>query len=178
MRHTACREGNCDKAYVWVFCKWPWVSRFTSLCTAVTQGCRIGGDVPQGRLWVESRPRRLRPCGPVRSCGPVPFTVTVRGFQLSASPSCRVCLKPDSKTVQMTAQLKMWKLSLTRNPDPIRPMKRSPDPVRLTRRGPDSNRLTVRHFWKLAMMPWWIFAACVIVLVHSHAVTYMLASGN
>jgi len=29
------------------------------------------GDVPQGRLWVESRPRRLRPCGPVRSCGPV-----------------------------------------------------------------------------------------------------------
>jgi len=34
------------------------------------------GDVPQGRLWVESRPRRLRPCGPVRSCGPVPFAVT------------------------------------------------------------------------------------------------------
>ena len=32
------------------------------------------GDVPQGRLWVESRPRRL---GPVRSCGPVPFAVTV-----------------------------------------------------------------------------------------------------
>ena len=44
--------------------------------TAVTQGRRIGGDVPQGRLWVESRPRRLRPCGPVRSCGPVPFAVT------------------------------------------------------------------------------------------------------
>ena len=34
------------------------------------------GDVPQGRLWVESCPRRLRPCGPVRSCGPVPFAVT------------------------------------------------------------------------------------------------------
>ena len=39
---------------------------------------RVAGlwDVPQGRLWVESRPRRLRPCGPVRSCGPVPFAVT------------------------------------------------------------------------------------------------------
>ena len=37
----------------------------------------LGGDVPQGRLWVESLPRRLRPCGPVRSCGPVPFAVTV-----------------------------------------------------------------------------------------------------
>jgi len=36
------------------------------------------GDVPQGRLWVESRPRRLRPCGPVRSCGPVPFAVTAQ----------------------------------------------------------------------------------------------------
>jgi len=34
------------------------------------------GDVPHGRRWVESRPRRLRPCGPVRSCGPVPFAVT------------------------------------------------------------------------------------------------------
>ena len=34
------------------------------------------GDVPQGLLWVESRPRRLRPCGLVRSCGPVPFAVT------------------------------------------------------------------------------------------------------
>jgi len=34
------------------------------------------GDVPQGRLWVDSRPRRLRPCCPVRSCGPVPFAVT------------------------------------------------------------------------------------------------------
>ena len=34
------------------------------------------GDVPQGRLWVESHPRRLRPCGPVLSCGPVPFAVT------------------------------------------------------------------------------------------------------
>ena len=34
------------------------------------------GDVPQGCLWVESRPCRLRPCGPVRSCGPVPFAVT------------------------------------------------------------------------------------------------------
>jgi len=33
------------------------------------------GDVPHGRQWVESRPRRLRPCGPVRSCGPVPFAV-------------------------------------------------------------------------------------------------------
>ena len=43
MRHTERREGNCDKAYVWVFCKWPWVSRFTSLRTAVTQGRRIGG---------------------------------------------------------------------------------------------------------------------------------------
>jgi len=29
------------------------------------------GDVPQGRRWVESLPRRLR------SCGPVPFAVTV-----------------------------------------------------------------------------------------------------
>ena len=38
-----------------------------------------GGDVPQSRLWVESRPRRLRPCGPVRSCGPVPFAVTEWG---------------------------------------------------------------------------------------------------
>ena len=36
----------------------------------------LGGGVPQGSLWVESRPRRLRPCGPVRSCGPVPFAVT------------------------------------------------------------------------------------------------------
>ena len=42
-----------------------------------------GGGVPQGHLWVESRPRRLQPCGPVRSrgpvrsCGPVPFAVTV-----------------------------------------------------------------------------------------------------
>ena len=36
------------------------------------------GDVPQGRLWVDSRPRRLRPCGPVRSCGPVPFAVTAQ----------------------------------------------------------------------------------------------------
>ena len=32
-----------------------------------------GWDV---RLWVESRPRRLRPCGPVQSYGPVPFAVT------------------------------------------------------------------------------------------------------
>ena len=36
----------------------------------------LGGGVPQGLLWVESRPRRLRPCGLVRSCGPVPFAVT------------------------------------------------------------------------------------------------------
>jgi len=37
------------------------------------------GDVPQGRLWVESRPRRLQTCGPVWSCGPVPFAVTAVG---------------------------------------------------------------------------------------------------
>ena len=48
------------------------MSRFTSLRTVVTHGRRIGG------MWVESRPRRLRPCGPVRSCGPVPFAGTVR----------------------------------------------------------------------------------------------------
>jgi len=34
------------------------------------------GDVPQGRLWVESRPLRLRPCAVLQSCGPVPFAVT------------------------------------------------------------------------------------------------------
>jgi len=27
-----------------------------------------GGDVPQGRLWVESRPRRLRPCAVLWPC--------------------------------------------------------------------------------------------------------------
>ena len=50
----------------------------------------LGGDVPQGRLWVESRPRRLRPCCPVRSCGSVPFAVTewprplTRGYSTDA----------------------------------------------------------------------------------------------
>jgi len=34
------------------------------------------GDVPQDRLWVESRSRRLRPCVVLWSCGPVPFAVT------------------------------------------------------------------------------------------------------
>ena len=68
MRHTARREGNCDKAYVWVFCKWPWVLRFTSLHTAVTQGRRIGGMSHRAacgwsHVHVDS--------GPVRSCGPV-----------------------------------------------------------------------------------------------------------
>jgi len=43
------------------------------------------GDVPQGRLWVDSRPRRLRPCGPVRSCGPVPFAVTGRTDRIAIS---------------------------------------------------------------------------------------------
>jgi len=28
----------------------------------------LGGDVPQGRLWVESRPRRLRPCAVLWPC--------------------------------------------------------------------------------------------------------------
>jgi len=45
--HTARREGNYDKAYVWVFCKWPWVSRFTFLRTAWK--C--------GRMHRESRPQ-------------------------------------------------------------------------------------------------------------------------
>ena len=27
-----------------------------------------GGGVPQGRLWVDSRPRRLRPCAVLWSC--------------------------------------------------------------------------------------------------------------
>ena len=70
-RHTACWEGNFHKAYVWVFCKWPWVSQFTSLCNAVTQGRRIGGMSHRatcGWSHVDS--------GPVRSCGPLPFAVT------------------------------------------------------------------------------------------------------
>ena len=45
-------------------------------CTLRSHRVAGFGDVPQGLLWVESRPRRLRPCGPVRSCGSVPFAVT------------------------------------------------------------------------------------------------------
>ena len=42
-------------------------------------------DVSQGRLWVEPRPRRLRPCGPV--------------------PFAGVSLKPDRKTEDKTAKI-------------------------------------------------------------------------
>ena len=42
------------------------------------------GNVPQGRLWVESRPRRLR------SCGPVPFAVTGASFRIFCGPLCAV----------------------------------------------------------------------------------------
>jgi len=53
------------------------VSRFTSLRNAVTQGRRIGGMSHRAACgWSHVRPRRRRPCCPVRSCGPVPFAVT------------------------------------------------------------------------------------------------------
>ena len=60
--------GYRDNAYVWVFCKWPWVSRFISLRTVVTRGRRIGGMSHRAacgwsHVHVDS--------GPVALCGPV-----------------------------------------------------------------------------------------------------------
>ena len=62
---------------------WYWVSPIWSdLVIRVTARCvshratGLRAYVPQGRLYVESRPHRIWPCGPVRLCGPVPFAVT------------------------------------------------------------------------------------------------------
>ena len=50
------------------------------------------GDVTQGRLWVDSRPRRLRLCGPVRSCDPVFCSDRSQGAQVWIT--CKVQTTP------------------------------------------------------------------------------------